>query len=130
VALAAADVRGEAVALGLEAAGVDRDLAANKGEGADQARLKDHIGAGVGELNVRDGAVATQLGFPGERRRLIGQQATFFVVATAVIITVKILALFSGGSFHGFTWLLGSLSAWWQEARRPGRQSQGGWKRD
>ncbi len=58
---------------------------------------------GVGLQNSRHGASAAQVGRPGLIRGL--KETALFRVASPEVISVKIFAFFSGGSFHLITGL-------------------------
>jgi len=101
MALSTTDMGIKTSEIGLGAVRLHLNTLFEKGKGALELWLQDHMRAGISQKDVGDGAGRTQGRLPDQGRGAGFQQPAFFNIASTVIITVEVLALFSGGSSHG-----------------------------
>ena len=65
--------------------------------------MQNEMWAGIGQLDARNRAGFTQIGGPIPWWRHVSDQSAFFLVTTAKIIAIKIIAFFPGWSSHSIT---------------------------
>ena len=61
--------------------------------------------AGIGKLNIRDSAVAAQVGRPFEV--VVFEQAAFFLIAPTKVIAIEKSAVFASRSAHARDYSMG-----------------------
>ncbi len=81
---------------------LDLNLLNQAKECSADARVQDEVRTRVRDQKIRNWAGLAQCRFPGFGCGVHLQQAAFFKVLAAIIIPVKILALFTVRCFHNF----------------------------
>ncbi len=84
------------------AGGLELNLLNQSKKCSANACVEDQVRTGVGKQNIRHLAGLAQCWFPGFGCGVYLEQATFLKISTAIIIPVKILALFTVRCFHNF----------------------------
>jgi hypothetical protein len=87
------------------------DLMNQAEECSADASMQNKVRTGISKQNVWNRAGLTKRGLPRIGSRVQLQQAAFFKVLAAIIVSVKILAFFAVGCFHIY--------------RREGREQKG-----
>ncbi len=100
VAFAAANAWLVHIALGFAAVGFYFDDPAEKRKRALDVSFESQMRAGISQKDVRDRAIETQIPAPALGHGTGCQQATFFFLSTAIVITVEITAFFPSWSSH------------------------------
>ena len=100
MAFATANVRIEAGTQCLGAGSLNFYLLLQEREGSYQVRFQDHMRAGIRHQNFRYRAAKAQFRLPGQRWGGGFKQPAFLLIATAIIIPIKIAAFFSSRSSH------------------------------
>jgi hypothetical protein len=125
VTLTASDVRVKAGSSGFLAKNCNLDpFFEERPKGASHLRVQLHEFTGIGTRDLRNWAVGTQGWLPGG-----AQQPAFFVVASPVVITVKVLAFLASRGSHASLEFLDLAAVRSPRAKRGSRTNRLGYRR-